>query len=1081
MSAPRFSKAGRVKKGGNKCPVCQRPDYCGYSDDDNFLLCMRAGKGFMAPIGWQFIKVGNSGGYIFKRDNGFTAQQSTPKQEPPNKQEPTTARACDNDLDRVYRAFLVELGLSTQHKQTLTDPDGKRRLDDKQIALLLARSVPSTATLIEICVKLLKQFGAALMSTIPGFYLDKGLLHCAVANKPALLLGSFDGELLTGLRYAPDLISKDQPKYSWFSSGYDWIKKLGIDGQSAKMRASFYGVPGKKYKYVAITEGEYKSVISQKYLEIPFISVPGVGNWRAGGVLDILGRVAEDGAAVGIFYDSELNPLTEQHESALAEALHSAGYQVKIAHWSKEYKGIDDLLIAGKTFTESSYIPGVTDMPVSRVIDEPELTSLYMSVDKKKKASIIRSAKGTGKTTQLTREIQKTIVAGKQVIAVGHRVSLLQESANRHGLDFYGNMKNISILTEKTKGLAITLDSLPRVIPNRLKNLGLLVVDESEQLLSHATGETMRDRRQAGLATLKQLIEMAEKVIFLDADAGKVSYQYLERVLGAGSIEVIVNTAKPRQKTYRIYDKEIDLKTELIRALERGERVFIATNSLQKSRILNRFLKKEGFAKGWLVNSESVGAQEEHLKITAINQVIGNYQYTIATPSLGTGVSIETDCIDRVFLFAGNGVNTHLDLMQQVARVRAPRSGSIHCYISKRNINKPCTIKELRDDCISNFEQTGIAIDYHPATGDIRSLESEEEYLTLWCDIQANRRQSMAHLRENFINQAILEGHELEFIGYKKEPYQARYQTARKAEQAAKEAAKAAKTGTKQDRKDARAARKAAKAVKSEAYNNLIDFNKSEKSIAKSYKTACSEVTEERIEAIISAPELKDEEYDKLAEKRKNSYVTPEERAELERYELCRFYGRVKPEIIKLDDAGRLRSRLKMLNSVIDPDYAKQRDLKEYEAHNAGYIQVTELKHFYRKADLIHTLLFKSGIYEGEISGKTLKDSGFLELVKTRQAEIETILDLKIKIDFELKPLGFISTLLDKIGWKAQHKRVRVGTNLEYRATLEEKHCEKVSYLAKLALQAEQERERIESLKRPITLDFEPADISKAS
>jgi hypothetical protein len=142
--------------------------------------------------------------------------------------------------------------------------------------------------------------------------------------------------------------------------------------------------------------------------------------------------------------------------------------------------------------------------------------------------TMIKSPKGSGKTRSLAR-----LTSGaKSLLLIGHRRSLIRQSCHRLGLECYLDQGDDYL--EGLPRLGICVDSLARV-PSKEK-YGVVVLDESEQLLGHFLSDTL-DRtggpgRDRLFVEFRHRVRSAEKVIALDADLSWISFRTLTRMVG---------------------------------------------------------------------------------------------------------------------------------------------------------------------------------------------------------------------------------------------------------------------------------------------------------------------------------------------------------------------------------------------------------------------------------------------------------------------------------------------------------------------------------------------------------------------
>jgi hypothetical protein len=98
---------------------------------------------------------------------------------------------------------------------------------------------------------------------------------------------------------------------------------------------------------VRLVEGEIKSLIACLRTGILSIGMPGVGSWAQ--ALRVAGeRCHPSTIRLAFDSDSRRNPVVAGAQLACARAVLAAGIRLQVETWSSEFKGIDDLLVAGK-------------------------------------------------------------------------------------------------------------------------------------------------------------------------------------------------------------------------------------------------------------------------------------------------------------------------------------------------------------------------------------------------------------------------------------------------------------------------------------------------------------------------------------------------------------------------------------------------------------------------------------------------------------------------------------------------------------------------------------------------------------
>lgn len=343
----------------------------------------------------------------------------------------------------------------------------------------------------------------------------------------------------------------------------------------------------------------------------------------------------------------------------------------------------------------------------------------------------IKSPKGSGKTEALSSLIEFLRMAAtepkssqknlpKSVLLIGHRQSLIKEAANRLKLDCYLDDDATGTHRNPRFGYAICLDSLHKIatpgtafnwdmsrisIPPR--KYDLIILDESEQVISHLLSETLRERKGMSepFAWLEFMIRNAKAVYALDADLGLITLHALKELRPADwqdQLHIIHN--KPievaSRRSMTIYKSRKMLQDRLINALRDGKRCFIASNSKNTVHVLDELLRKELGAKAKImtITSDNSRGKAEVRFVENIQSEILKIQALICSPSLGTGIDIsfpDGKCeIDEVFGFFSPHVNKHTDIDQQLSRVRNP--GAISVWFDGGSANYETHLSVIR-------------------------------------------------------------------------------------------------------------------------------------------------------------------------------------------------------------------------------------------------------------------------------------------------------------------------------------------------------------------------------------------------
>ena len=336
--------------------------------------------------------------------------------------------------------------------------------------------------------------------------------------------------------------------------------------------------------------------------------------------------------------------------------------------------------------------------------------------------TLVKSPKGSGKTVALQLMLDQ-VRAGrflgevsrrdrpKSVLLVGHRQSLLREAAAKLGLYCYLDAGDEASGLLKT--LAVTLDSLPKFNePNSgtpRKAYDLVIIDESEQVFGHLFGETIKKGRglERCFDALNYEVSNAKSVIALDADLGLVTTHALRTMRPQdwdARCRIVYNApiVPEQRRVMRLHSDRKHLEAEMIRAINRGERCFIVSNSKKFIDVVHRMILNQcGEDVVMRVVTSDNSRDDAIIRFLAnIKEEFLNVQVVLGTPSIGTGIDItfpNGECrVDRVFGFFHPFINTHMDIDQQLYRVRNP--GMVDVWISPTTFRFTCNVEIIMDD-----------------------------------------------------------------------------------------------------------------------------------------------------------------------------------------------------------------------------------------------------------------------------------------------------------------------------------------------------------------------------------------------
>lgn len=591
----------------------------------------------------------------------------------------------------------------------------------------------------------------------------------------------------------------------------------------------------------------------------------------------------------------------------------------------------------------------------------------------------IWSATGTAKNVHLRPAVAELLQRDGRIVSLAHRRSLTRNQSRGWNLPCYLDTKGVVV-----GSTSVCLDSVSRVAGGPID---VVILDEVEQMLRHLFGATIRKRGQVGVVfcALRDLLRRAKKIVLLDADLSPRAMWCIRVLMGENVDEqVIKNTWKPDRRI-RVRS-QAGMFADLMAKVEKGEQVWLYCTSKEGAKTYAKRIR--GLFPGiqlLLVCSETTGKAEAQAALENPH-LFGNYQVVIATPSVGTGVSVEHEALWHVFGDCQSGCGSVAgDAKQGLCRVRDPLSITIAMHGPRRY--EATNPEFVRADLLTLSERT------------IRRLRGQQwsaKYLhgltTTWIpDGEFEPR------RENGQNLPIPE-----IKDYDKDIIRIQ----------AEVAADAARQGNYLhdiDIKDKDGAvietlEGALRTHLRDCGYQLFDIPDElaldVESDKKERKQAKEEVKSDWVDAVFTAPDLTDEEAKTLEEA---GASTPEDVARLARWKIQRFYGERNPdrELIKRDDQGRRRKHMATVGQLLADQRGEGQANDRLDRLDARAGVSAQLDHRGKRAQVAAGLWRLFGVIDLEADGKAgtvLKDPGAaLAADETLVREVRRYLKISIK------------------------------------------------------------------------------------
>ena len=314
----------------------------------------------------------------------------------------------------------------------------------------------------------------------------------------------------------------------------------------------------------------------------------------------------------------------------------------------------------------------------------------------------IRSDMGTGKTYGMADAITDALHHGV-VIVVTHLTSLVK--GNEERLTLLLKMRGVSariahysdsnpVDVADAQLIFTTLHSMHSVIDRigGAERVSLAMFDESESVAQIMTADIMDKSRERVANALDELSASGCKLVMLDAHLGNSTYAFCNAYLSGEWAMLDNQYQRWAGNTYQWvrssesdnHNAEKDGLLLLGKQLECGKKVFVTTGSKEQAERIYNYLKKAGLIDNLSVlKAWNEGGSSELQSCKDNHDLFNDYDLVIATPSVGTGISIEPrngepnfDCVVS-FIVRHKKTPDAVSAMQMPFRVRQTREKKI--------------------------------------------------------------------------------------------------------------------------------------------------------------------------------------------------------------------------------------------------------------------------------------------------------------------------------------------------------------------------------------------------------------------
>jgi hypothetical protein len=550
---------------------------------------------------------------------------------------------------------------------------------------------------------------------------------------------------------------------------------------------------------IVICEGAKKAaaLLSAGYVAI---ALPGVWNGRKKRngntperLIPDLQHFATPGRAITFCFDHDPKLKTRQHVShaliRTGKLFEQAGCTVQVIRLPGPEKGVDDFIVArGAAALDQLALDAIVlsvyererqhglwghrlTFPIALRLNQPYLLQSRSPLDAASESADIglptsgvialKSDMGTGKT-ELLKHI-KTRNPNARILNLGHRVALLRNLSARIGTAFYSE-HGFGMWREQW--LSLTADSL-----HKLKTEGntydYIFLDECEQFIQHLLcSSTCKEHRSLILQALRHFIFSAQCIVMSDAHLSDLSLQFIQamRPDPAETPFVIQNDFKNGDRAVYWYESthRFSIVQTIKGALFQNDRPIVACDGLEFSKDLQEALHSLFPDKQIVcINSENSNEAWARSLLENINQpgVLEGIDCLIYSPSVNTGVSIDTPHFTHVFGVFTGGALAGTDCLQALNRYRPKVEW--HVWVGAQPIGgyRPTRAERIQQQKLTENDVGGFLLKITPGTGE-KTVQDAFAWKA-WAAIQARRNESLNNLRDDVRYLIDHQGHHL--------------------------------------------------------------------------------------------------------------------------------------------------------------------------------------------------------------------------------------------------------------------------------------------------------------------------------
>jgi len=191
-----------------------------------------------------------------------------------------------------------------------------------------------------------------------------------------------------------------------------------------------------------------------------------------------------------------------------------------------------------------------------------------------------------------------------------------------------------------------------------------------------------------------------------------------------------------------------------------GKKLFVAANSKRLVERLHAGIRdKFGEGVSFAVTSANSRTDEAQYKIMNFTETYQKHNVVLCSPSLGTGIDITFEgheqIVDCCYGFFESLINTHLDIDQQIRRVRHPKN--VRVWLSPRKFDFETEFGVIKRQLLVDQVIANTFIGFDPIKRE-QIYNEADPFLVMATHIVSDQRRSQNDLKKNFIEYKIKTG-----------------------------------------------------------------------------------------------------------------------------------------------------------------------------------------------------------------------------------------------------------------------------------------------------------------------------------